>query len=80
MDKPEIAGTAPIPVDVKEGVTYYWCACGRSGTQPFCDGSHEGTSFSPLAFTAEKDDTVYLCACKQTNNPPFCDGSHTKLE
>ncbi|RBP63824.1 iron-binding CDGSH zinc finger protein [Alkalibaculum bacchi] len=79
IEKPVIAGKALIPVDVKKGETYYYCACGKSGKQPFCDGSHEGTSFEPLAFTAEKDDTVYLCACKQTKNPPYCDGSHEKL-
>lgn len=56
-----------------------WCACGRSASQPFCDESHKGTSFTPLAFTAEKDETAYLCACKHTKNPPFCDGTHKSL-
>jgi CDGSH iron-sulfur domain-containing protein 3 len=79
MEKPVVAQKSPIAVDVKEGKTYYWCACGRSSNQPFCDGSHKGTSFEPLAFTAEKDKKVYLCACKNTKNPPYCDGSHTKL-
>ena len=79
MDKPIISQKSPIPVDVKKGETYYWCACGRSSTQPFCNGSHKGTSFEPLPFTAEKDETKYFCACKQTKTPPFCDGSHTKL-
>lgn len=79
MDKPVINQKAPIPVDVKKGQTYYWCACGKSSTQPFCNGSHKGTSFEPLPFTAEKDETKYFCACKQTKTPPFCDGSHTKL-
>jgi len=79
MEKPEIAQKAPYPVEVKSGETYYWCACGRSASQPFCDGSHKGTSFSPLPFTAEKDETVYLCGCKQTSTPPFCDGTHKSL-
>lgn len=79
MEKPVIAEKSPIPVDVKEGQTYYWCACGKSAAQPFCDGAHKGTSFVPLAFTAEKDETVYLCACKHTKKPPFCDGTHNSL-
>jgi CDGSH-type Zn-finger protein len=79
MEKPVIAGKSPIAADVKKGETYYWCSCGRSNTQPYCNGAHEGTSFTPLAFTAEKDETVYLCTCKQTKNPPYCDGSHEKL-
>lgn len=79
MEKPVTSQKAPIPLEVKQGQTYYWCACGRSSKQPFCDGSHKGTSFQPLAFTAEKDQPVYLCACKQTKQPPYCDGTHTAL-
>ena len=79
MEEPIVPQKFPIPVDVKKGETYYWCACGRSASQPFCDGSHKGTSFTPLAFTAEKDESVYLCACKHTKNPPFCDGTHKTL-
>jgi len=79
MEKPIIVQKAPIAVDVKKGETYYWCACGRSSNQPFCDGSHEGTSFKPVAYTAEKDETVHFCACKHTKNPPFCDGTHHSL-
>jgi len=79
MEKPVISQKSPIAVEVKEGQTYYWCACGKSSTQPFCDGSHKGTSFEPVAFTAEKDETVYLCACKHTKTPPFCDGTHKSL-
>lgn len=79
MEKPVIAQKTPIPVEVKKGESYYWCACGKSAKQPFCDGSHKGTSFVPLAFTAEKDGTVYLCACKNTKTPPYCDGTHTSL-
>lgn len=79
MDKPVVAGTAPIPVELKQGETYYYCTCGKSAKQPFCDGSHQGTSFTPKAFTAEKDGTAYLCACKQSKNAPYCDGSHNDL-
>ena len=69
----------PFIVDVKKGETYWWCACGRSMSQPFCDGSHEGTTIQPLAYTASCDCTLYLCGCKQTKKPPFCDGSHNTL-
>ncbi|WP_298842902.1 CDGSH iron-sulfur domain-containing protein [Clostridium sp.] len=79
MEKPVVAKKSPIAVDVKKGQTYYWCSCGRSSSQPFCDGSHKGTTFKPLTFTAQKDETAYLCACKHTKNPPFCDGTHTSL-
>lgn len=74
-----IAQQAPYQVEVTEGETYYWCACGRSKNQPFCDGSHQGTGFEPVAFTAEKTETAYLCGCKRTANQPFCDGTHKSL-
>jgi CDGSH-type Zn-finger protein len=74
-----IAQKGPYVIDVKEGETYYWCACGRSKNQPFCDGSHNGTSIEPQAFTADKDETVYLCGCKHSKNAPFCDGAHNDL-
>lgn len=78
-EEPLIASKEPFAVAVEEGKTYYWCSCGRSASQPFCDGSHEGTSFEPVAFTAEKTGTVFLCGCKHTGNPPFCDGTHDLL-
>ena len=74
-----IAQKAPYAVDVESGKTYYWCSCGRSQKQPFCDGSHKETSMQPLAFTAEKTEKVYLCGCKQSANAPFCDGKHKEL-
>ncbi len=80
MEKGHIAGYSPVAVDVKVGQEYYWCACGRSSNQPFCDGGHEGTTFLPMLFITEKDETKYFCTCKQTNTPPFCDGTHDKLE
>ncbi len=77
--KPTIAQKAPYAVDVTAGKTYYWCACGLSKNQPFCDGSHKTTTFTPVAFTPEKTETVYLCGCKQSAKGAFCDGSHNKL-
>lgn len=74
-----IAKKSPYAVEVEQGKTYYWCSCGRSKTQPLCDGSHQGTEFVPLAFTAEKTGTMYLCGCKHSRHAPLCDGSHQML-
>jgi CDGSH-type Zn-finger protein len=74
-----IAQKSPIPVPVEAGKTYYWCSCGRSKSQPLCDGSHQGTSFQPLAYTASKTETAYLCGCKKTFHAPLCDGTHQSL-
>jgi methylamine---glutamate N-methyltransferase subunit C len=79
MAKPIIANNRPIQVNLKQGEEYYFCACGRSSNQPFCDGSHKETSFTPKAFTADKDEEAYLCACKHTGNAPFCDGTHKQF-
>ncbi len=79
MTEPVIAQKAPYPVEVKAGESYFWCACGRSATQPFCDGSHKDTGMTPQKFTAEKDGSVYFCGCKQSAGAPMCDGSHNKL-
>ena len=79
MATPEIAQKAPIPVDVEEGKSYFWCSCGRSANQPFCDGSHKDTEFTPQKYTAEKTGKVFFCACKHTGKTPLCDGSHNKL-
>ena len=77
--QPTIAQKAPYPVEVEAGKTYYWCSCGKSQSQPFCDGSHKGSEFSPMAFTAEKSETKYFCGCKMSANKPFCDGAHARL-
>eukprot|EP00672_Neobodo_designis_P016378 CAMPEP_0174849576 /NCGR_PEP_ID=MMETSP1114-20130205/16644_1 /TAXON_ID=312471 /ORGANISM="Neobodo designis, Strain CCAP 1951/1" /LENGTH=249 /DNA_ID=CAMNT_0016083947 /DNA_START=32 /DNA_END=778 /DNA_ORIENTATION=+ len=74
-----VAQKAPVGVEVEEGKTYYWCVCGKSKNQPWCDGSHAGTEFKPMAWTAPETKEVYLCACKQTKNAPFCDGTHASL-
>ena len=79
MTEPVIAQKEPCGVDVEEGNEYWWCACGKSASQPFCDGSHKGTEFTPLAVEIDGPKKVYLCGCKYTKNPPFCDGSHNKL-
>ena len=63
----------------RPGKSYWWCACGRSKKQPFCDGSHKETQFRPLEWKAEKAEQVWFCACKRTGNRPLCDGSHKKL-
>lgn len=78
-DLPNIAQKTPFAVDVEAGKTYFWCACGQSKKQPFCDGSHRGSSFNPVKFTAETNKTAWLCGCKQTASAPFCDGSHKAL-
>ena len=78
MKEPKIAEKAPKMVTLEPG-TYYWCACGRSQNQPFCDGSHKGTDFVPLAFTVEEKKDAWLCQCKHSKNKPYCDGTHRTL-
>ena len=79
MINPIISDNKPHKVELSKGEKYFFCFCGRSINQPFCDGSHAGTFFKPKAFTAEKDGDAWLCACKHTGNAPFCDGSHKQF-
>ena len=76
MVEPVRSSDVPAVVEVKAGERYFWCACGKSGNQPFCDGAHSGTGISPVAYKAEKEGKVFFCNCKQTANAPMCDGSH----
>ncbi|HMP74477.1 MAG TPA: CDGSH iron-sulfur domain-containing protein [Kiritimatiellia bacterium] len=78
MSKPEIAGRNPICEEMKPG-TYWWCSCGKSQSQPFCDGSHKGSEFQPFEVEVVEERSVAWCACKRTGTPPFCDGSHKYL-
>ncbi len=80
MSKPIIANNKPAKVTLEKGKEYYFCVCGRSSDQPFCDGSHKGTGFEPKAFKAEEDGDAWLCQCKQTGNAPYCDGTHKQFE
>jgi CDGSH iron-sulfur domain-containing protein 3 len=75
----KIAQKGPYQVQLKEGQAYFYCRCGRSGKQPFCDGSHKDTGFEPLRFVADRTGVFNLCGCKTTDDEPFCDGSHNVL-
>lgn len=79
MTEPISAQKAPYGVALEAGKRYAWCACGRSATQPFCDGSHKVTDIRPIVFTAESSEEVWLCGCKRTGDRPFCDGTHNGL-
>jgi CDGSH iron-sulfur domain-containing protein 3 len=79
MSDAKVAGTAPLPIEVEAGKSYWWCTCGQSSKQPFCDGSHKGSSFVPLKYDAEKAAKLWFCTCKRTGGAPLCDGSHKAL-
>lgn len=79
MSDPVIAQKEPIAIEVEAGKSYWWCACGQSKNQPFCDGSHKGSDFVPMEFKAEKDGKAFFCGCKRTDKSPLCDGTHAKL-
>lgn len=79
MPDPAVPQKAPFPVEVEEGKTYFWCACGRSSKQPFCDGSHKGTDFAPVRYAAERSGRVFFCGCKHSARSPLCDGSHARI-
>lgn len=78
-DVPVIAQKAPFPVEVEAGKTYFWCSCGKSTTQPFCNGAHKGSGMNPVKFTAEKSEKIFFCGCKHSDRGVRCDGSHNKL-
>lgn len=78
MSSKVIAQTSPYGMELKPG-KYWWCACGRSAAQPFCDGSHKVTDITPVEFEITETKTVHLCGCKHTKTPPFCDGTHEDL-
>jgi CDGSH-type Zn-finger protein len=75
---PRVAQKGAYAVELAPG-DYWWCACGLSASQPFCDGSHKGGEFQPVKFTMAEAQRVWLCGCKQSAGKPFCDGSHSKL-
>lgn len=79
MAAAHIAQKSPFAVDVEAGKKYFWCACGKSATQPFCDGTHKGSEFVPVPFTADAAKTLYFCGCKASGKAPLCDGTHNKL-
>jgi len=80
MEKAKVAGKVPQMVELKAGETYAWCACGKSSNQAFCDGSHQGSSFTPTIIKVDETKQAALCMCKQTKNPPYCDGTHATLK
>jgi CDGSH iron-sulfur domain-containing protein 3 len=79
MEQPLIAARQPFQVEVELGKAYFWCACGRSKNQPFCDGSHKGTGLTPVQYKADANRSVWFCGCKQSKNRPLCDGTHKSL-
>lgn len=78
-DTPNIAQKAPFPVEVEAGKSYFWCSCGQSAKQPFCDGSHKGSAFAPLKYDATESKKVFFCGCKHAGKAPLCDGTHKDL-
>lgn len=76
---PKVAATGPFAVECQAGKSYFWCACGLSSRQPFCDGSHKGTDLNPVRHVPEADGRLWFCGCKRSARAPLCDGSHKRL-
>jgi len=79
MNHPIVAKKGAFPVEVEAGKDYYWCSCGKSAKQPFCDGSHKDSGMAPVKYTADKSTVVYFCGCKHSDNGVLCDGTHSRL-
>lgn len=79
MADPKIAQKSPYGVQVEAGKTYFWCACGQSKNQPFCDGSHKGSGFTPVQYKSDATKQMWFCGCKHTKNRPLCDGTHSRI-
>lgn len=79
MSKPTRVSDTPYTIDVESGKSYFWCSCGKSNSQPFCDGSHNGSDFTPVKFIATETKKVFFCGCKSTKSQPMCDGSHQEI-
>ena len=79
MNSAVVAAKAPFSIEVEAGKNYFWCACGKSNKQPFCDGSHQGGEFTPVKYTATESKKIFFCGCKQSGKAPLCDGTHGKL-
>ena len=77
-EKPIVCDTKPMGLEVEAGM-HFWCSCGRSSSQPYCDGSHKGTGLQPVRFEVKEKTMVWWCQCKHTGNPPLCDGSHKQV-
>ena len=79
MNKGQPAGNSAVVFEVKKDKSYFWCSCGKSSKQPFCDGSHKGGKFKSVKFVGSTNKVIFFCGCKRTKRPPYCDGSHSKL-
>ena len=79
MQQPIIADNKPAKIALEKDKKYYFCACGKSRKQPFCDGSHQGSEFTPMAFVCDESKDYFLCQCKYSANKPYCDGSHREI-